>query len=50
MKEQNVNENEFNSEYAPLTTIRPGVAIEFTVIIGNDFYLDLNNSLVPMLV
>ena len=33
---QNVIENEFNREYAPLATIQPGVAIEFTVKGAND--------------
>ena len=41
---QNVIENEFNREYAPLETIQPGMAIEFTVQSANDLYLDLNNS------
>ena len=31
MMQQNVIEYEFNREYAPLATIQPGVAIEFTV-------------------
>ena len=42
--QQNVIENEFNREYAPLATIQPYMAIEFTVKGANDFYLDLNNS------
>ena len=42
--QQNVIENEFNREYAPLATIQPGMAIEFTVKSANDLYLDLNNS------
>ena len=42
--QQNVIENEFNREYAPLATIEPGMAIEFTVKSANDLYLDLNNS------
>ena len=42
--QQNVIENEFNREYAPLETIQPGMAIEFTVKSANDLYLDLNNS------
>ena len=42
--QQNVIENEFNREYAPLATIQPGMAIEFTVKGANDLYLDLNNS------
>ena len=40
--QQNVIENDFNREYAPLATIQPGVAIEFTVKGANDLYLDLN--------
>ena len=50
MMQQNVIENEFNREYAPLATIQPGVAIEFTVKAANDLYLDLNNSPVHLLV
>ena len=42
--QQNVIENEFNREYAPIATIQPGMAIEFTVKRANDLYLDLNNS------
>ena len=42
--QQNVIENEFNREYAPLATIQPGMAIELTVKSANDLYLDLNNS------
>ena len=42
--QQNVIENEFNREYAPLATIQLGMAIEFTVKSANDLYLDLNNS------
>ena len=42
--QQNVIENEFNREYSPLTTIKPGVAIKFRVKNLNDLYLDLNNS------
>ena len=42
--QQNVIENEFNREYAPLATIQLGMAIEFTVKGANDLYLDLNNS------
>ena len=42
--QQNVIENEFNREYAPLATIQPGMDIEFTIISVNDLYLDLNNS------
>ena len=42
--QQNVIENEFNREYAPLATIQPGMAIDFTVRSANDIYLDLNNS------
>ena len=42
--QQNVIENEFNIEYAPLATIQQGMAIEFAVKGANDLYLDLNNS------
>ena len=42
--QQNVIENELNREYAPLATILPGMAIEFTVHRANDLYLNLNNS------
>ena len=42
--QQNVIENEFNREYAPLATIQPGAAIEFRVTRSTDLYLDLNNS------
>ena len=42
--QQNVIENEFNREYAPLATIKQGTAIEFRVTGSNDLYLDLNNS------
>ena len=42
--QQNVIENEFNREYAPLATIQPGSPIEFTVKGANNLYLDLNNS------
>ena len=42
--QQNEIENEFNREYAPLATIQPRMAIEFTVKSANDLYLDLNNS------
>ena len=42
--QQNLIENEFNREYAPLATIQPGMAIEFIVKSANDIYLDLNNS------
>ena len=38
--QQNVIENEFNREYAPLATIQPGAAIEFTVKGSNDLYLN----------
>ena len=41
--QHNVKENEFNREYAPLATIKPNMAIEFTVKGANDLYLDLNN-------
>ena len=42
--QQNLIENEFNRKYAPQATIKPGMAIEFTVKSANDIYLDLNNS------
>ena len=42
--QQNVIKNEFNSEYAPLATIQPVMAIKFTVKSANDLYLDLNDS------
>ena len=42
--QQNVIEDEFNREYAPLATIQPGMAIKFTIKSANDLYLDLNNS------
>ena len=42
--QQNVIENEFKREYAPLATIQLGMAIKFTVKGANDLYLDLNNS------
>ena len=42
--QQNVLKNEFNCKYAPLATIQPGMAIEFTVKGANDLYLHLNNS------
>ena len=42
--QQNVIENKFNREYAPLATIQPGSVIEFTVNGANDLYLELNNS------
>ena len=42
--QQNVIENKSNIKYAPLATIQPGMAIEFTVKGANDLYLDLNNS------
>ena len=48
--QQNVIENEFNREYAPLATIQPGVAIEFTDKGANNLYLDLNNSRLHVLV
>ena len=48
--QQNVIENEFKRAYAPLATIKPGVAIEFTVKCANDLYLDLNNSCLHVLV
>ena len=34
--QQNVIENEFNREYAPLASIQPSMAIEFTVKSAND--------------
>ena len=42
--QQNVIENKFNREYAPLATIQQGAAIEFTVKGSNLLYLDINNS------
>ena len=42
--QQNVIENEFNREYAPLATIQQCMAIEFTIMGANDLYLDLKNS------
>ena len=48
--QQNVIENEFNREYAPLATIQQGVAIKITVKGANDLYLDLNNSRLHVLV
>ena len=42
--QQNVIENEFNREYAPLTSIQPGSLIEFTVKGANGLYLNLNDS------
>ena len=42
--QQNLLENEFNCEYAPLATIQPDLGIEFTGKGANDLYLDLNNS------
>ena len=42
--QQNVIENEFNREHAPLATLQPCMAIEFTVKSANDLYFDLNNS------
>ena len=40
---QNVIENKYNREYAPMATIQPGMAIEFTVKCANDLYLEMNN-------
>ena len=42
--QQNVIENDFNREYAPMATIKPVTAIEFKVTCSNDLYLYLNNS------
>ena len=42
--QQNIIENDFNREYAPLATIQHGAPIEFMVIGSNNLYLDLNNS------
>ena len=36
--QQNVIDNEFNHEYDPLATIKPGMAIQFTVKSANDLY------------
>ena len=41
---QNIIDNEFNREYASLTTIQHCAPIEFMVKWSNDLYLDLNNS------
>ena len=50
MMQQNVIENEFNRDNAPLATIQAGVAIEFTLKCANDLYLDLNNSRLHVIV
>ena len=42
--QQNVMENEFNREYAPLTTIQPGERIKFSITGSNNLYLNLTNS------
>ena len=42
--QKNIIENEFNREYALLATIQHCAAIKFMVKESNDFYLDLNNS------
>ena len=42
--QQNIIENEFNREYAPLSTIQHGAPIECMVKGSTDLYLDLNNS------
>ena len=42
--QQNVIKNDFNSKYALLASIQPGMAIEFTIKSANDLYLDLNNT------
>ena len=42
--QQNVIENKFNHEYAPLATIQLGMVIEFTDKTANDLYFDLTNS------
>ena len=42
--QQNIIENEFNREYAPLATIQHNAPIEFMVKNAKDLYLDLNNS------
>ena len=41
--QQNIINNEFNREYAPLPTIQQGAFIEFIIKGSNDLYLDLNN-------
>ena len=41
---ENVIGNEFNCENALLATIKPNMAIEFTVESSNDLYLDLKNT------
>ena len=48
--QQTVIKNEFNRDHFPLATIKPGMAIEFTVKCANDLYLDLNNSRLHVLV
>ena len=42
--QQNIIENEFNRNYAPLATIHHGAPFTFMVTESNDLYLDLNNS------
>ena len=48
--QQNIIENKFNREYAPLATIQHGAPSEFMVKGSNDLYLDLNNSRLHVLV
>ena len=47
--QQNIIDNEFNCEYAPLTNIQQSMAIEFLVKGANDLYLNLNNSRLHLL-
>ena len=42
--QQNIIDNEFNRDYAPLATIQHSAPFEFMVKGSNDLYLDLNNS------
>ena len=47
--QQNVIENKFSREYAPLATIQQSAAIELKSTGSNDLYLDLNNSRLQVL-
>ena len=47
--QQNVIENEFNREYAPLAIIQQGMAIEIAVKSLYDLYLDLYTSSLHLL-
>ena len=42
--QQNVKENEFNREYAPLAIIQQNMAIILTIKGANDLYFDLKYS------